>query len=118
MEVININELEAKVLEVLSKESDWITAKDITKKLGVGLGYNKSNVNAVLYSFEHERKIEKISGTPPLWRSLIPNENTSEDKENDKYIPCEETHVFIDVNNSPCLEQACSYAKDNVFILL
>lgn len=116
--------LSSTIVDILEKSGRELSANDVLKQLKVTNDQiKKADVNKILYQLFDQKKVTKIEGSPPRWLvksennniEVVDNTNNSQlvDLDNEEGIL---THVFIDVDNSPCLKEASVYAKDNVHI--
>jgi hypothetical protein len=111
-------DLEDLICDLLNRNHGvWFSCKDIIKNLGMDVRKNKKKINSTLYGNEGIL-FHREDGVPPLWTTISNDndifynigDNNNTIKDEDKTI------VFIDVDNSPCLEKAAPYAKEEVFI--
>lgn len=103
-------DLERKILEVLAKH-DNLNVVQILKHLDLNFS-SKRSVNSILYSLKG-KKLERTEtdGAKPTW-SLI----RSESKQNDEISNETLTSVFIDLDNTPIIEEVSKWASPNCVI--
>lgn len=104
-------ELQNNIISILSNpQFSSITAR----RLAFLLDVDGQRVNKILYRIEKNSIVSRDTSTPPAWKlSVSSNENNLpvQSKESSPMM-----YVFIDVDNSPCLKEACYYASPNVKI--
>jgi hypothetical protein len=76
----------------------------------------KSIVNKILYALEKQKLVFRIEGTPPKWFKVVQEKQLTR-KDNDVVEKQHVIYVYIDQVNYQCLEQAVSYAGDNVNLI-
>lgn len=91
-----------------------ITVKDIVKLCMLDIKTYKPAFNRNLYLMEKEGLVVRRDGTPPLWSLATGRATAATPKPGT--IRKDTAHVFIDVDNSPCLKEAEPYATDATFI--
>ena len=93
-----------------------MSVKDIVRdqKSNLDMRIYKPRFNRNLYLMEKNGVVLREDSTPPLW-SLV-NNSVEEPVNTGNNTRKNTTHVFIDVDNSPCLDKAAGYAKDDCYV--
>jgi hypothetical protein len=76
----------------------------------------KSIINKALYRLEKEKKTAHLEGTPPLWYRII-DIPIIDVTNNNNATPSGSVIIFVDVDNSHCLKEACAYASPSIQII-
>jgi hypothetical protein len=110
---------EAQIMQHLPHSQAYaINTTDIVKKILGGKKWEqglKSIVNKHLYALEKKKEVAKIDGTPPLWYRVatIVVEVANDDNE----VKHDMTYVYVDVDNTHCLQEVVQYASSEVNVV-